>query len=343
MRLDDPELDVCARETLASYLVDAVRRQIAYMRATVPYWRERLTGVVDDESEIESVEDLARFPMLTKEELRSIKPGALLPKDHADLKVCRWTSGTSGRPTVNFWTATDWSALVASTARMLGRQAPMANPTAFNGYSQGHLTGPLYSDALRRLGGTVYDRSHHPEEVFSTLAQAELFDFDTLVVPGKTTTGKGAGLNTLLEADRTWLERHGVRWWIGSSGTFDAATVVAVRQHGVEAVSNLYGSSEFGMFAVSCRQAPGDFHISQGHVLVEVVDASGAAVDDGQFGRIVVTHLSGMDDNGHARIHGGTQIFRLAAGDGATFLGGPCGCGLTTPRLRNIQRVGLPG
>jgi phenylacetate-coenzyme A ligase PaaK-like adenylate-forming protein len=87
MRLEDPEFDVCAPETRASYLVDAVRRQIAYMRATVPYWRERLTGVVDDESEIESVKDLARFPILTKEEFRSIKPGVLLPKDHADLKV----------------------------------------------------------------------------------------------------------------------------------------------------------------------------------------------------------------------------------------------------------------
>ena len=339
MRLDDPDLDVCAQDIRASYLVEALRRQIAYMRATVPYWRERLSDVLGDESDVESVEDLARFPILTKEELRSIRPAALLPTDHADLKVCRWTSGTSGRPTVNFWTAADWSALIASTARMLGRQAPMASPRAFNGYSQGHLTGPLYTEALRRLGGTVYDRSHHPEEVFSTVAQAELFDFDTLVVPGQTTTGKGAGLATFLEEDDPWLERHGVRWWIGSSGTFDVATVAAARRQGVEAVTNLYGSSEFGLFAVSCSQVPGDFHVSQGHVLVEVVGESGAAVDDGQFGRIVVTHLCGMDDNGRARFHGGTQIFRLAAGDGAMYLNSPCGCGLTTPRLRNVQRV----
>jgi phenylacetate-CoA ligase len=342
MRLDDPDFDACAPETRAAHLVDAVRQQIAYMRASVPYWRERLSDVADDKSEIASVEDLARFPILTKEELRSIRPAALLPKDHADLRVCRWTSGTSGRPTVNFWTATDWAALVASTARLLGRQTPMASPTAFNGYSQGHLTGPLYSEALRRLGGTVYDRSHHAEGLFSTFAQAELFDFDTLVIPEETVAGKGAGLTTLLEDDRTWLKRHGVRWWIGSSGTFNAATVAAVRRQGVEAVSNLYGSSEFGLFAVSCSQVPGDFHVAQGHVLVEVVDKFGVAVDDGQFGRIVVTHLCGMDNNGQARIHGGTQILRLAAGDGANYLSGPCACGLTTPRLRNVQRVGSP-
>ena len=36
--------------------------------------------------------------------------------------------------------------------------------------------------------------------------------------------------------------------------------------------------------------------------------------------------------------HGGTQILRLAAGDGATFLSEPCTCGLTTPRLRGVQR-----
>jgi hypothetical protein len=39
---------------------------------------------------------------------------------------------------------TDWSALVASTARVLARQAPMKSPTVFNGYSHGHLTGPLF-------------------------------------------------------------------------------------------------------------------------------------------------------------------------------------------------------
>ena len=202
------------------------------------------------------------------------------------------------------------------------------------------MTGPLYHEAIRRLGGTVYDRSHHSEDVFSTLAQAELFDFDTLILPSRTYPGKGAGLQTLLEKDPNFLAGHGVRWWIASSGTVDADTRALAALQGVQVVSNLYGSSEFGLFAISCRTNPEDFHIAPGHVLVEVVDRFGAPVGHGHFGRIVVTHLCGVDADGCACPHTGTQILRLANGDGGLLIAEPCACGVTTPRLRNVRRVG---
>jgi phenylacetate-CoA ligase len=130
-----------------------------------------------------------------------------------------------------------------------------------------------------------------------------------------------------------------VRWWIGSSGTFGTEVVNLARAHGITAISNLYGSSEFAVFALSCAVHPRDFHVSQGYVLVEVVDEGGAPVRDGQFGRIVVTHLSGIDEQGNACVHRGTQILRLANGDGATLLNQPCECGLTSPRLTGIRRI----
>jgi phenylacetate-CoA ligase len=233
MRLDDPALDAVASAARDALLLEALRRQIAFMRAKVPFWRERLAKVAVDEGNIETMADLAHFPILSKEELRAIRPAALLPADRLpDMQVCRWTSGTSGRPTVNFWSETDWGALVASTARMLVRQAPTKSPTAFNGYSHSHLTGALYNAALRRLGGVVYDRSHHPEELFPTSAQMDLFDFDTLILPERTTRGKGVGLANLLGDDPNLLARHGVRWWIGSSGTFDAQTLALAGEQG---------------------------------------------------------------------------------------------------------------
>jgi phenylacetate-CoA ligase len=341
MKFDDPALDSCAPDIRERWLVEAVRSQIAFMRANVPFWHERLSQADVDEQRIESLADLAHVPILTKEEFRAISPTLLVPNESLlDLKICRWTSGTTGRPTVNFWSETDWAALVASTARILQRQAPMQRPVAFNAFSQGHVTGPLFNAALRRLGAVVYDRSHHPEEHFSTLEQTELFDFDTLVLPAQTARGKGVGLVNLLDEDPNFLARHGVRWWLGSSGTFDSQIVDRARGQGVQVISNLYGSSEFAPFGLSCAENPGDYHVAQGHVLAEVVDQAGNPVENGKFGRIVMTHLRGMNEQGHACIHGGTQILRLAAGDGATFLSGSCACGLTTPRLRGVRRFG---
>lgn len=338
MRLDDSTLDTLPTHSRQAYLLEAIRDQIAFMRAELPFWRNRLSG--DDESTIQSLSDLARFPILTKEDLRTIRPAALVPEvSRRHLAFCRWTSGTTGRPTVNFWTSADWAALVSATARMLLQHQPARAQTVFNGYSQAHVTGPLYNHALRRLGATVYDRSHHAEEVLPTSTQANLFDFDTLILPGHTTRGKGLGLVDLLKSDPDLLSRHRVRWWIGSSGAFDAEAVSAARQQGVETISNLYGCSEFGLFAISCTDIPTDYHIAQGHVLVEVVNEFGEQVEDGQFGQIVVTHLRGIAEDGHAQTHEGTQIFRLAAGDRATYVSRKCTCGLTTPRLRSVQRV----
>jgi phenylacetate-coenzyme A ligase PaaK-like adenylate-forming protein len=340
MRLDDPTLDQMASDAREALLLEALRRQIAFTRSAVPFWRDRLAKFDVDESKIDIWADLARIPILAKEELRALRPAVLLPHTRpSDLLLSRWTSGTSGRPTANFWSKSDWAALVASTSRMLGRQAPMETPIVFNGYSQSHMTGPAYNAALRRLGGVVYDRSHHPEELFSTTAQMELFDFDTLILPARAKRGKAVGLVDLLAGDQDLLARHGVRWWIGSSGTFEDEHRALVRKQGVESVSNLYGSSEVGPFGISCTRHPGDFHLAQGHILVEVVDASGVPVQSGQSGRVAVTHLCGMDDNGLSRTHTGTQILRLANGDAATFINEPCDCGLTTPRLRNIGRI----
>ena len=340
MKLNDPTLDTSVPSNRDTWLLAAIREQIAFMRARVPFWHERLSKAGVDEQQFQSLADLARIPILSKEEFRSLKPSELLPKESlSNLKICRWTSGTTGQPTVNFWSDRDWSALVASASRTLQRQAPLRHPVAFNAFSQGHVTGPLFNAALRRLGSVVYDRSHHPEDVFSTKAQTELFDFDTLIIPGQTTRGKGVGLANLLDEDAGFIERHKLRWWLGSAGTFDPELVNRAKQQGIQAVSNLYGSSEFAPFGLSCLDNPCDYHIAQGHILAEVVDTAGNPVKSGEFGRIVVTHLCGMDESGKAVEYEGTQILRLAAGDGATLLDEPCSCGLTTPRFRDVQRI----
>lgn len=340
MRLDDPSLDTCEPADRDAALVDAVRRQIAFMRDSVPFWTERLEAASIDESQLGELSDLGRFPVLEKAEFRGLPPGELLPASSSgQVEVCRWTSGTTGRPTVSMWTKTDWAGLVVSAARMLRPQSPMQAPTVFNGYGQGHLTGPMYHAALQRLGGTVYDRGHHPEEQFSTTEQMSLFEFDTLVLPEQTLRGKGVGLAELLAGNPDLLKQFAVRWWVGSSGGFTEDTVSKAKGQGVESVSNLYGSSEFGVFAISCLDCPGDYHVAQGYVLVEVVDNLGVQVESGQSGRLVVTRLSGADITGQSEVHRGSQIFRLANGDGATLVEDPCSCGLTTVRLRNVHRL----
>jgi len=340
MELDNPNIDSIPPEDRNRWLVSALRNQITYVSSQLPYWKERLSNADVDAKKIESLTDFAQIPVLSKQDFRALKPTSLIPPESlVKLKVSRWTSGTTGQPTASFWTDNDWAALVASTYRMLKRQAPMQLPVAFNAFSQGHVTGPLFNAALRSLGAVVYDRSHHPEDLFSTFDQSELFDFDTLALPEKTARGKGVGLIDLLERDPKYIARHKLRWWFGSSGTFSTDTIGRAKDQGLEVVSNLYGSSEFAPFGISCPDNHGDYHINQGHVYAEIVNRSGQPVKNGESGWIVVSHLRGLEKNGEACVHEGTQILRLAAGDGATYLEEACTCGLTTPRFRDIKRL----
>ena len=136
-------------------------------------------------------------------------------------------------------------------------------------FSQGHLTGPLCSDSLPRMGATGYDRSHHPVATFSTVAQAELFDIDAVVMPDKVVAGKGAGMDSLLKSDPSWLQRGGVRWWIGSSVPLRrrvaAAFVKASRR------SSCSVRQSVGLF-VPLRWEHRKMSISSGAVLVDVID-----------------------------------------------------------------------
>ena len=169
MRIEDPDFDGATPGTRDAFLVAASRRQIAFMRFNNPFWNERLSVAGVHEDQIETLTDLGRIPIFSNEDLRALRPAGLLPKQSVlDLKICRWTSGPTGRPTDTFWTETDWAALVGSTARMLSRRAPVTGVSAFNGYSQAHLTAPLYSADLRTIGAIVFDRSDRPEDQFPT-------------------------------------------------------------------------------------------------------------------------------------------------------------------------------
>jgi phenylacetate-coenzyme A ligase PaaK-like adenylate-forming protein len=81
MKLDDPALDSIAADARDPLLLEALRDQIAVMRTVNPFWRERLARAAVDESKIAGFDDLARIPILTKEELRSLRPEVLLPQN----------------------------------------------------------------------------------------------------------------------------------------------------------------------------------------------------------------------------------------------------------------------
>ncbi|BAC91103.1 phenylacetate--CoA ligase family protein [Gloeobacter violaceus] len=332
-------------EQRAALLLEAVRAQVAFAHRHVPFWADRLQkhGLPPT---LDSLEEFAALPPMTKAELRVLSPWDLLPDaSRSRLYLCRATSGTTGVPASFFWTRPDWQALAMTLAALLETHRPrtLLQLVAFNGYHQGHLMGPAYDDGLRQMGATVIPRHYLADDEASTVQQIETFGCNTLVLAQRSGLKKsGKTVEDLLRHEPELFRRHGIRWWIGSSSTFTPE----LREHACEqgaTVTNLYGSSEFGTLGIACREHPEEFHLALGHVYVEIVDVRGRPVTAGHRGRVVITRLLGYDQERGAVPQAGSQLLRLDNGDEALLVDTACTCGLTTPRIRDIGRGGAAG
>ncbi|NMG75995.1 phenylacetate--CoA ligase family protein [Aromatoleum diolicum] len=90
-------------------------------------------------------------------------------------------------------------------------------------------------------------------------------------------------------------------------------------------VANGYGARDAGFIAHECPA--GGMHLTAEDVIVEIVDAQGAAVPIGHTGEIVVTHLA----------TGEFPFIRYRTGDIGALDPSPCACGRGLPLLRDIQ------
>jgi len=337
--LQDEVLDRVSAEDYAAVAAAAVNAQVEYVREQqVPFWCERLAenGITSGFS----LDAWHRLPPMTKETLRAIPPWELVPKlNRRRILRCFGTSGTTGFPTFAMWSADDWHALAETMARALNERRPIAEIRALNGYHQAHTAGSAYDGAVRLLGGISIPRHYHLDDEEATRAQLQLFHCNTLILAEHSGLHKSArAVEDLLRFDAGFFAACGIQWWIGSSTTFTPRMRDIARSQGVREVTNLYGSSEFGIFGVSCVAQPQQFHLLLGHVLVEVVDDKGGPVSSGQRGRILASLVFASRAEGGVGPHEGTQLLRFENGDHATYLDGPCACGLQSPRITELTR-----
>jgi len=341
MDLRDPKFDTQEPAEREEFLLGLLRQQVEFSICSCPFWRARFEQSRLEPSQIRTLADWRRLPALEKTEFRDAGVWGLVPNDAREsIKIAWSTSGTTGKPTLSAWCEEDWQSLTFSVSRMLAASMPASGIRALNGYNQGHLAGPLYDSAIRCLGGVSLPRSLVDENRWPMVCQLDEFRCNTLILPeGPRNPKADITMRDLLASKSAELRSCQLEWWIGSTATFSEGTIRQAKALGISMITNLYGSSEFGLFAVSCGHDAKCFHIAEGHVLVEVIDRSGRTVSDGERGRIVVSKLSGVTRQGQLCPHRGTQLLRLDVGNEATVHRKPCRCGLTTARITNIQRA----
>ncbi len=267
-----------------------LRETLHHVYAHVPHYGAAFNSAGVHPDDLRSLEDLARFPLTSKADLRDNYPFGMFAVPRAEVARVHASSGTTGRPTVVGYTAADldiWSDVMARSIRAAGgRRGDLLHVA----YGYGLFTGGLGAHyGAERLGCTVV-----PVSGGMTERQVQLIrDFQPRVIM----VTPSYFLAIVDEMERQGMDPAASSLEIGIFGaepwTDEMRGEIETRcaMHAVD----IYGLSEVmgpGV-AQECVESKDGLHVWEDHFYPEVIDpVSGEALAAGEEGELVFTSLT---------------------------------------------------
>jgi phenylacetate-CoA ligase len=149
-------IETASRDEIAALQTQRIKRMLESVYENVPAYRKKFDGAGVTPADFWRLEDLAKFPFTTKQDLRENYPFGMFAVSRDRIARVHASSGTTGKPTVVGYTLNDidtWSNLVARSLRASGARPGMLVHIAV-GY--GLFTGGLGMHyGAERLGCAV--------------------------------------------------------------------------------------------------------------------------------------------------------------------------------------------
>ncbi|MCU0589411.1 MAG: phenylacetate--CoA ligase [Syntrophobacteraceae bacterium] len=289
------------------------------------FYQKRFKGLGLEVASLESLEDVARLPLTTKQDLRDAYPYGFLCEPKERLVRLHVSSGTTGQATAMFYTRGDlesWADLMARCMHMTGARP---GDTFQNMMGYGLFTGGLgFHYGAERLGLLTI-----PAGAGNSKRQIQLMlDFSTTVIHIIPSYALHLmDIMTAMGVD----PRRDLRLRIAYTGAEPYSEEIRQRIqefYGVKAY-NSYGLSEMNGpgVAFECLEQNG-LHIWEDAYLVEVLDPETLEpVPEGTVGELVLTSLR----------REAMPLIRYRTKDLTRIVKGPCACGRKHRRLDRIQ------
>ncbi|MEX2147996.1 MAG: phenylacetate--CoA ligase family protein [Candidatus Rokuibacteriota bacterium] len=325
-----PDLECAPPAERDVVILAKLRAQVEYAWARSPFYRRRWEAAGVSPATLKSLDDLARFPVVQKADLRAAQASAPPFGDYLCIEpeaVARihGTSGTTGRPTVFGIGADDWERIGEAHARILWaaglRPADVVLIASFFSLylgSWGALKG------CERLGATAFPfgagvpgqtlmavqwaRDLHPTAFYGTPSYALHF----------AETARREGIDPASLGFRTLF-------FSGEPGAGIAATKRQIEATFGGRCIDMGSMAEMTpwMTNAECTHRTG-MHLWQDLVFTQVCDPQTfLPVPYGAEGTPVYTHLERTSQ----------PMIRLVSGDRTRWTDEPCPCGRTYPRL----------
>src|SRR5437773_4236526 len=317
-----PDLEALERDSLEGIVVERMRATLARV-LTEPAWARRLPDV--DPRDIVGIDDWRKLPFLTKDELRDAYPYGLACARAGDYRRIQMSSGTTGNPILNPYTAADVAQWGEVMARCYVAAGVGADDVIQITPSFGLFTGGFgFHYGAERIGAMVI-----PTGAGRTALQLRLMrDLKATVVTAIATYPL-----RLIEAAReegfdlaSLSLRVGI---LGSEMWSDELRARIERELSIRTF-DIIGMTETGGpgLGIDCAARRG-VHVWEDHYYPEVIDPmTGGVVPDGTEGELVPSTLTreGLPLVRY-RTHDLTRIVSRAR----------CDCGRTSLRLDRLR------
>jgi len=285
----DP-IEIASRDEIVALQFKRLQWTVAHAYENVALYKRKFDAAGVHPDDLKAPEDIAKFPLTTKEDLRQSYPFDMMAVPMDKVARIHASSGTTGKPTVVGYTRADvdnWAHLVARSIRASGGRPGDRIHVA---YGYGLFTGGLGAHyGAEALGCTVI-----PVGGGMTQRQVQLivdFEPDIIMVTP-----------SYLLAIADEFERQGIdpRSTSLKSGIFGAEPWTNAMRAEIETRFDMHGVDIYGLSEVmgpgvanEAVEEKDGLYIWEDHFLPEIIDPeSGAVRADGSEGELVFTSLT---------------------------------------------------
>lgn len=319
-----PEIETMPVEQLRELQLERMKKSIRHAYDNVEFYRQSFAeaGVTPDD--LQSLDDLVKFPFVVKQDMRDAYPFGLFAVGKHDVARIHASSGTTGQATVVGHTQNDlrnWGDCFARGIYMVGGSQ---DSTIQVSYGYGLFTGGLGAHA----GGEAVGCAVIPTSSGNTKRQVQMMkDLKTDILACTPSYALHIA-DTAIEMGYNPADDFPVSGVIlGAEPASEAMRDDIRRKLGVQ-YCDVYGLSEVmgpGV-AMECEAAHG-LHVAEDHFYPEIIDPDTLKpVPDGTYGELVFTTLTREC----------CPLVRYRTRDVTRIIAEECSCGRTH---RKIDRI----
>ncbi len=320
-----PEIETMPREELRDLQLDRMKWSVKHAYDNIDFFKSSFDEAGVSPEDLNSLEDLAKFPFVVKQDMRDAYPFGMFAVPMKDVARIHASSGTTGQATVVGHTKRDlknWGDCFARGIAMVGGSD---ESTIQVSYGYGLFTGGLGGHA----GGEAMGCTVIPTSSGNTKRQVQFMaDCDTDILACTPSYALFIA-DTAIEMGYDPAKEFKISGVIcGAEPASENMRQEIADKLGVQ-YCDVYGLSEImgpGV-AMECIER-GGLHIAEDQFYCEIVDPdTGEVLPDGEWGELVITTLTREC----------SPLIRYRTRDVTRIIEQPCACGRTHRKIDRLR------